>query len=76
MASGFGVRGRTGRCYPFWRDFSDCMASAGSPKECRDLREDYTECLHHKKEFSRLNRIQIERQNFQDSVDSSSGGGH
>ena len=60
MASGFGVRGRTGRCYLFWRDFSNCMTTTASPKNCLQLRADYSECLHHKGEFDRLNKIHSE----------------
>ena len=64
MASGFGARGRNGRCYSFWKDFQNCLSNADSPKNCADLRDDYSECLHHKKEFSRINRILItEHQN-------------
>ena len=55
MASGFGTRGGVGRCYTFWTDFSRCLASAETPKECKLARDDYFECLHHKKEFSALN---------------------
>ena len=61
MSSGFGARGRTGRCYPFWQDFVACMSTADSPKECYALREDYSECLHHKKEYTRMNRILLEK---------------
>ena len=38
-------------------DFSECMAKAKNPKDCVLLREDYLECLHHRKEISRLNTI-------------------
>ena len=37
------------------------MSTADSPSECTNLREDYFECLHHKKEFSRLNAIATEK---------------
>ena len=55
MASGFGSRGSVGRCYSFWTDFSRCLASAETPSDCKLQREDYFECLHHKKEFTALN---------------------
>lgn len=45
-----------------WMDFSECMREADDPKGCRALRDDYLECLHHRKEFSRLNAIYRERQ--------------
>ena len=70
MSSGFGARGRTGRCYPFWQDFVACMSTADSPKECYALREDYSECLHHKKEYTRMNRILLEKS------ESGDAGGH
>jgi hypothetical protein len=38
------------RCYPIWMDFSECMGKAEDPKQCRDYRDDYLECLHHRKE--------------------------
>lgn len=36
------------------------MSTSGDPSECKDIREDYLECLHHKKEFKRANTIQAE----------------
>lgn len=50
MASGFGIHGGQGRCYPIWMDFSECMSKAEDPKACKDFRDDYLECLHHRKE--------------------------
>lgn len=38
------------RCYPIWMDFSECMSQAEDPKSCKDFRDDYLECLHHRKE--------------------------
>ncbi|GBG91400.1 hypothetical protein CBR_g52287 [Chara braunii] len=61
MASGFGVTGGMGRCYPFWMDFSECMSQCEEPAQCLKLREDYFECLHHHKEFSRINAINKEK---------------
>lgn len=52
MASGFGINGMRGRCYPLWMDFSECMTKCETPEDCRPLREDYLECLHHRKEVS------------------------
>jgi len=31
-------------------DFSECMSKVDDPKSCRDYRDDYLECLHHRKE--------------------------
>ncbi len=57
MASGFGARGGQGRCFPIWVDFQKCIAETDEPNLCKDFRDDYTECLHHKKEFTRANMI-------------------
>ena len=74
MASGFGLTGSAGRCFPVWIDFSEvrmgpaathysaapgwllkvyclqCMRDTDNPAKCRELRDDYLECLHHRKE--------------------------
>eukprot|EP00891_Asterochloris_glomerata_P007355 jgi/Astpho2/7355/e_gw1.00114.274.1_t len=62
MSSGFGISGSTGRCYPVWQEFSGCMEKTGDPQDCQPLRDDYLECLHHRKEFGRLNAIHRERE--------------
>ena len=41
-----------GRCYPFWMEFAKCMSDAEHPKMCVNAKDDYMECLHHKKEVS------------------------
>lgn len=38
------------RCYAVYMDFSECMSKTDDPKKCNDFREDYLECLHHRKE--------------------------
>ncbi|CAN8062798.1 unnamed protein product [Agarophyton chilense] len=60
MASGVGVNGGTGRCYPFWLEFTKCMADADLPVDCKAFREDYVECLHHDKEVERRTAIAAE----------------
>ncbi|CAM6081692.1 unnamed protein product [Calypogeia fissa] len=62
MASGFGIHGGKGRCYDFWMDFSECMSRCAVPAECAAAREDYFECLHHRKEYSRVDAINKERE--------------
>mmetsp|Transcript_8528 Transcript_8528/g.15767 ORF Transcript_8528/g.15767 Transcript_8528/m.15767 type:complete len:81 (-) Transcript_8528:81-323(-) len=57
MASGFGITGHQGRCYPIWMDFYGCMMETDKPSKCAELREDYFECLHHRKEIARYNQI-------------------
>ena len=39
-----------GRCYAVYMDFSECMSKTDDPRKCNDYREDYLECLHHRKE--------------------------
>lgn len=74
MASGVGVNGGPGRCYSFWVEFTKCLETASVPIDCKDYREDYIECLHHRKEFARNARIaeQVEKNK---ELDSSSGNG-
>ncbi|PXF41073.1 NADH dehydrogenase [ubiquinone] iron-sulfur protein 5-B [Gracilariopsis chorda] len=60
MASGHGVNGGPGRCYSFWLDFTKCLADADLPIDCKDLRDDYMECLHHKKEAQRRRAVAAE----------------
>lgn len=50
MASGFGVTGKKGRCYDVWMEFSECMSHCTMPADCTSRRDDYFECLHHRKE--------------------------
>ena len=50
QSSGFGFRGGVGRCFPVWEQFTECMSKAPEVKLCANLRDDYFECLHHKKE--------------------------
>lgn len=64
MASGFGVNGTLGRCFPFIQDFTSCLAENATPADevtgCKALRDDYLECLHRTKEASRLMVIRKE----------------
>ena len=60
MASGFGHRTPLGRCYPVYMEFKECISGEVSEK-CKDLQEDYIECLHHKKEITRFNQLNAER---------------
>ncbi|KNC51942.1 uncharacterized protein AMSG_08185 [Thecamonas trahens ATCC 50062] len=62
MASQFGVRAGTGRCHQFWKAFEECMDTTTTGTECRLIREDYIECLHHKKEFARAAQVEAARE--------------
>jgi NADH dehydrogenase (ubiquinone) Fe-S protein 5 len=50
MASGIGINGGVGRCYPFFQAFEECMSEAIDPKECLLYRDDYFECISFKKQ--------------------------
>ncbi|KAL7428599.1 hypothetical protein ACHAXH_001718 [Discostella pseudostelligera] len=70
MASGHGINGRVGRCYPFFAEFKECMKTEtilvnddGTKKwknDCWMVREDYFECLHAKKEWAMVRRVNEE----------------
>ena len=52
MSSGLGVNGTEGRCYPFWREYKECLKkSAVTEREpCFLIRDDYKECLYRREE--------------------------
>jgi hypothetical protein len=61
MSSGLGLKGNVGRCYYFFEDFAGCMKTSEEPiKQCLALRNDYLECLHHKKELIRKVTVEDE----------------
>ncbi|KAK2076408.1 hypothetical protein QBZ16_000933 [Prototheca wickerhamii] len=81
MASGFGLRGGPNRCYAVYMDFSECMSKTDDPRKCNDYREDYLECLHHRKEvrgFLKLNTLfrEVARQTDGEAPAAGHGGGH
>lgn len=39
-----------------------CVRATDDPRKCKEKRDDYLECLHHRKEFTRLNAIYRETQ--------------
>ena len=48
----YGVDGNRSRCSAFWDDLMGCVEQVGRNdqwKKCQNEREDYFECLHHKK---------------------------
>ncbi|CAH0474561.1 unnamed protein product [Peronospora belbahrii] len=49
MSSGFGFKGREGRCYQFWKGVEQCSKDTEYSGQCGKQVEDYIECLHHKK---------------------------
>ncbi|RPA87103.1 NADH-ubiquinone oxidoreductase [Ascobolus immersus RN42] len=65
MASGFGINGGVGRCFPFWQDLLSCYVVNTNPQnddgkwKCVPQMEDYYECLHHRKEMDKTKAMQI-----------------
>lgn len=60
MAEGPGLSGNRPRCAPFWDDFLACVVKVGPNDQwvqCQNYREDYLECLHHKKLYTRIQKI-------------------
>eukprot|EP00546_Thalassionema_frauenfeldii_P019899 CAMPEP_0178895162 /NCGR_PEP_ID=MMETSP0786-20121207/430_1 /TAXON_ID=186022 /ORGANISM="Thalassionema frauenfeldii, Strain CCMP 1798" /LENGTH=77 /DNA_ID=CAMNT_0020565355 /DNA_START=62 /DNA_END=295 /DNA_ORIENTATION=+ len=75
MSSGFGIKGKVGRCYPFFADYKDCLQNREDPetmKVCGPERDDYFECLHHKKEFGRVATVLAQQKS---NLEADSGGG-
>ncbi|KAG9234001.1 hypothetical protein BJ875DRAFT_28269 [Amylocarpus encephaloides] len=64
MSSGYGLNGGPSRCFPFWQEVLACYVVNTSSeddsgkKKCVPVLEDYYECLHHKKEASRVRALQ------------------
>ncbi|KAI0124343.1 hypothetical protein BJ170DRAFT_80722 [Xylariales sp. AK1849] len=64
MASGYGLHGGPGRCFPFWQEVLSCYVVNTSAdddsgkRKCAPVLEDYYECLHHKKEAARTRALQ------------------
>ena len=48
----YGIDGNRSRCSHFWDDLMNCVYQVGRNHQwtkCKNYREDYFECLHHKK---------------------------
>ncbi|KAF2455950.1 hypothetical protein BDY21DRAFT_395452 [Lineolata rhizophorae] len=64
MASGYGLSGGPGRCFPFWQEVLACYVTNttvdddSGKRKCAPALEDYYECLHHKKEAARTRMLQ------------------
>ncbi|KAL9980488.1 hypothetical protein ACROYT_G009088 [Oculina patagonica] len=57
---GPGLDGNRPRCAPFWDDFFACVVRVGRNDQwvqCQNFREDYLECLHHKKLYTRVQKF-------------------
>eukprot|EP00640_Fibrocapsa_japonica_P000335 CAMPEP_0113934514 /NCGR_PEP_ID=MMETSP1339-20121228/1840_1 /TAXON_ID=94617 /ORGANISM="Fibrocapsa japonica" /LENGTH=91 /DNA_ID=CAMNT_0000936357 /DNA_START=52 /DNA_END=327 /DNA_ORIENTATION=+ /assembly_acc=CAM_ASM_000762 len=64
MASGFGLKGNVGRCYPLFRAFTDCAEKAEKLVDCLDYRDDYMECLHPRREDLHLSKVFYEKKKW------------
>lgn len=53
------MRGGVSRCYPFWAEFKECLQTETKAdlSTCGPIREDYIECLHHKKEHAHVRAV-------------------
>ncbi|KAJ0396781.1 hypothetical protein P43SY_007677 [Pythium insidiosum] len=79
MSSGFGFKGREGRCFRFWKDVEQCnQKESEHTGQCEKQVEDYLECLHHKKELTRMSAIVVQKErNESGAADGDHGhGGH
>jgi len=77
MSSGLGLKGNVGRCFYFFEDFASCMKTSDQPiQSCLALRNDYLECLHHKKELLRKITIEETLAAQKAGGDGHGGGGH
>ncbi|KAI5853377.1 hypothetical protein BZA05DRAFT_395862 [Tricharina praecox] len=78
MASGYGLNGGVGRCYPYWQDFLACYVINTSETSnenrwrCAPQKNDYYECLHHHKEIAKTKAI---RAAYMRRIDSGGGPG-
>jgi NADH dehydrogenase (ubiquinone) Fe-S protein 5 len=59
MSSGFGFNSGKGRCFGEFQRYIECYTNASTehPTQCTPHAEDYFECLHHKKEKTRVAAI-------------------
>mmetsp|Transcript_4204 Transcript_4204/g.9389 ORF Transcript_4204/g.9389 Transcript_4204/m.9389 type:complete len:86 (+) Transcript_4204:112-369(+) len=83
MSSGRGLNGKAGRCYPFFAEFKECLKSEAvetlpdgtkqMKNNCWLIREDYFECLHSKKEWAMVARVNAEEKR-QAELSAASGG--
>ena len=76
MSSGFGTKGTVGRCYPLWSSFESCLGAAEKKEMCIDLRDDYLECLHHKKEFKRVRDVMAKDEEAKNPTGNGGADGH
>lgn len=61
----YGIDGNRSRCSHFWDDFLSCVHRVGRNDHwvpCKNYREDYFECLHHKKLYTRIGKIQKQKE--------------
>ncbi|CAI5722118.1 unnamed protein product [Peronospora destructor] len=77
MSSGFGFKGREGRCYQFWKGVEQCSKDTEYSGHCGKQVEDYIECLHHRKELMRMNMVITQKdQNEASACHGGSDDGH
>mmetsp|Transcript_107768 Transcript_107768/g.232049 ORF Transcript_107768/g.232049 Transcript_107768/m.232049 type:complete len:110 (+) Transcript_107768:39-368(+) len=68
MASGFGLNGEIGKCFPMFQDFVACMHKSDDPyNECPVFRDDYMYCLRPNRN-QEVKRIMVINQEEMDQV--------
>mgnify|MGYP004716844799 CR=1 FL=1 len=62
MSSGYGFNSGKGRCFGEFQRYIECFTNANTerPLHCAPHAEDYFECLHHKKEKTRIAAIKLQ----------------
>ncbi|EGP88070.1 unnamed protein product [Zymoseptoria tritici ST99CH_1A5] len=64
MSSGYGLTGGPSRCFPYWQEVLACYVVNTSAEDdsgkakCQPPLQDYYECLHHRKEASKIIALQ------------------
>ncbi|CAI5706703.1 unnamed protein product [Peronospora effusa] len=76
MSSGFGFKGREGRCYQFWKGVEQCSKDTEYSGQCGKQVEDYIECLHHRKELTRMNMVITQKDKNEAAACHGSDNGH
>ena len=51
-----------------------CIRDTDDPRKCKALRDDYLECLHHRKEIARLNTVYREQKKADAAAAANKGG--
>ena len=56
------------------KNSKQCIRDTDDPRKCKALRDDYLECLHHRKEIARLNTVYREQKKADAAAAANKGG--